>query len=50
MGTHKLSEEVKRLQKLAGIKLNEERGYLSQDIDDLIQQGLQADRIINAQN
>lgn len=30
--------------------LNEEVGYLSQDIDDLIQKGLQADRTIKAQN
>ena len=33
-----------------GRLLKEERGYLSQDIDDLIQQGLQADRTIKAQN
>jgi hypothetical protein len=33
-----------------GRLFKEEVGYLSQDIDDLIQQGLQADRTIKAQN
>ena len=54
-------KEIIRMNQLAGIItecqarkmmaiLNEEVGYLSQDIDDLIQKGLQADRTIKAQN
>lgn len=54
-------KDIIRMNQLAGIItegqarkmiaiLNEKVGYLSQDIDDLIQKGLQADRIIKAQN